>query len=688
MTTSSTPEILAPGGSIESLTAALKSGADAIYFGLTTLNARRGAKNIEPAELEAVVKQIHDAGARAYLTLNIDLTDRETGQAYRIVELAKQTHVDAILIRDPALLPLVKLYPEIEFHFSTQACISSSADVEAAKALGIKRVVLARENSLEEIKTASAIEGVETEVFVQGALCFCVSGRCLLSSWGGGRSGNRGTCTSPCRVPWGIEKPPKSATPLSMHDLGAVSYVKELTEAGVSSLKIEGRLKSPAWVSKAVELYRRACAGEDAEVLKEESDQLGEYTGRRQTNGYLTGHRDKMCGLSGRVTSETKSPKKTDQPVYVPPPEKGLYNLSIDVTEKSIHCIVTWSDRKEEWDMPKTVVKKRAITLADILDELSTHSVQGLKPGQITSNDESFEVPRRIIKKVEADLSHALRQPRQQGKTVRLELPEPVKNILESTERHPDNRLALGSRPNRVRLSSTNAMPFLEKAKGVKAAIVEGLTAKGLEELLASKSTIPIIPALPSLFFEEERCTLEDLLKVAAREKLTVEVNNWGGWFLAKQAGVKFEGGPEIGIDNSLASSALKELGFSAVSFTVEGDQGLYESLSGRCALPSSLTVYGRPPLLISRSELPKIWEDRTFNDRRGIVLRLNTENGLTVFRSETPFDISHVRNHDIRVRYLVADLFASVNPLREWDQMHHKAPSHQFHFNYDRSLV
>ena len=120
-----------------------------------------------------------------------------------MLELARQSHADAVLVRDPALLLLRAEYPEIEFHFSTQTCMTNSADVAAAGKLGANRVVLAREMTLAEIAAASAVPGVETEVFVQGALCFSVSGRCLLSSWAGGRSGNRGTCTSPCRVPGG-----------------------------------------------------------------------------------------------------------------------------------------------------------------------------------------------------------------------------------------------------------------------------------------------------------------------------------------------------------------------------------------------------------------------------------------------------------------------------------------------------
>jgi putative protease len=214
-------ELLAPAGDLAALTAALEAGADAVYFGLTVLNARRRARNVRPEDLAAAVARLHQHQAQAYLTLNTDITDRELGQAARILALARQCRVDAVLVRDPALLLLRPLFPELAFHFSTQAGVANSADMAAARELGLNRVVLARELTLAEIRLASAVPGVQTEVFVQGALCYCVSGRCLLSSWGGGRSGNRGLCASPCRVPWRVgESAPGQL--LSMRDVSAV----------------------------------------------------------------------------------------------------------------------------------------------------------------------------------------------------------------------------------------------------------------------------------------------------------------------------------------------------------------------------------------------------------------------------------------------------------------------------------
>ena len=306
-------ELLAPAGDRACLEAALEAGADAVYLGLTTLNARRHARNFSEAELARACELAHAQGRRIHLTLNIDLAQDELSRAARVLELACALHVDAVLVRDPALLALKPHFPELEYHLSTQACIASSADVEAARELGARRVVLAREMTLAEIAAASRVAGVETEVFAQGALCFAVSGRCLLSSWVGGRSGNRGLCTSPCRVPWSVDGRP-GGTPFSMNDLSLATRVEELRAAGVSALKIEGRMKNPSWVGATVALLRKAIDRTAApEQLAREAERRGATPGRRLTSAFLDGRRDELIeppGQEGPEAAAEASPER------------------------------------------------------------------------------------------------------------------------------------------------------------------------------------------------------------------------------------------------------------------------------------------------------------------------------------------------------------------------------------------
>ncbi len=402
-------ELLAPAGDWEAMEAALEAGANAVYFGLRNLNARRRAKNFSPDEFVKAVEAIHARGAKAYLTLNIDLAQRELGQAARILELARQCRVDAVLVRDPALLALGGNFSTLEFHFSTQTCMTNSAEVAAAGELGANRVVLARELTLAEIAAAAAVPGVQTEVFVQGALCFSVSGRCLLSSWVGGRSGNRGTCTSPCRVPW-VEKGtelihrngPEGAShklapspfpcsfPCSMKDLSLIDRLPELRQAGVTAIKIEGRLKNAAWVRRAVSLYKRALAGEQGDALLEEAQQLGTYTGRTMTSDYLDGRRDDLTGLAGRqppdnTPNEPDSAPSTDSEMDIDEslPEEPTYDLRLMIEHKGIACSCVCGPRTEQWSIPKTIIRRahKAIAIGKLFAQLAEGMLQGFRLG-------------------------------------------------------------------------------------------------------------------------------------------------------------------------------------------------------------------------------------------------------------------------------------------------------------------
>jgi U32 family peptidase len=376
------PELLAPAGDEAALDAAIEAGADAVYLGMTDLNARRRARNFRPEEFPQAVQRAHERGVRVYLTLNTDITEKELPQAARLLELARESGVDAVLVRDPALLALRTEYPQIEFHFSTQTCIANSADVAAAGDLGAQRVVLARELTLDEIAAASAVAGVQTEVFVQGALCFCVSGRCLLSSWVGGRSGNRGACTSPCRVPWTVDQQP-AGTPLSMHDLATSHRLDDLRRAGVAALKIEGRLKTADWVGQAVGMYRRALAGETVPGLEPASG-LASYTGRQLTDGYLDGHRQQLTGLAeGRGTGAAvvRSPRAAESASSDDARDsEATYDLEILTAGSQVQIRCECREHVAEWSIPKSVVKRahKAIAVGAVLQYLQAEPSRGI----------------------------------------------------------------------------------------------------------------------------------------------------------------------------------------------------------------------------------------------------------------------------------------------------------------------
>lgn len=253
-----TPELLAPAGSPEALRAAVENGADAVYLGWGGFNARRGAQNFSREEFAGAVSYCHARGVRVFLTLNILLTDRELPGALEAARTASRLGVDAVLVQDWGLFDLLRhALPDLPLHASTQMSLFTSGGAAEIAGDGCQRVVLARECSAEETASVCAACPAEIEIFVHGALCMCYSGQCAMSALIGGRSGNRGRCAQPCRLPCGVNEPARDRRPLSLKDNCLASYLPEMGGMGVSCLKIEGRMRSPAYVAAVTGIYAR-----------------------------------------------------------------------------------------------------------------------------------------------------------------------------------------------------------------------------------------------------------------------------------------------------------------------------------------------------------------------------------------------------------------------------------------------
>ncbi len=250
------PELLSPAGSEEALHAAVDNGADAVYLGSKAFGARASAVNFDDETLTRAVEYAHLHHAHVHVTVNTLVKEKEFSGVRETLRAIAAAKADAVIVQDLGVAALVRdEFPALKLHASTQMALSNASDARFARDFGYDRVVLARECSLDEIRRV-AETGVETEVFAHGALCTAVSGRCLMSSMAGGRSGNRGRCAQPCRMRFQWNG--REAAWLSLKDLCAYPILKELWDAGVCSLKLEGRLKSPEYVAVVTEVYRRA----------------------------------------------------------------------------------------------------------------------------------------------------------------------------------------------------------------------------------------------------------------------------------------------------------------------------------------------------------------------------------------------------------------------------------------------
>lgn len=315
------PELLAPAGSFEAMQQAVKGGADAVYFGTTLFNARMSAKNFTREETEKAISFCHDRGVACHVTMNTAITDRNMPDALRQVEFLYKTGADALIVADLGLAAEIRRnFPDFPLHASTQC---SGHNLDGARFFaeqGFSRMVAARELDRENLAFLCENSPIEIEIFVHGALCVSQSGQCLFSSFIGGRSGNRGECAQPCRMCY------NGKYPLSLKDLSLAGHMEEVLALGVASLKIEGRMKSPDYVGRVTEVYRRLL-DERRNATGEEIAYLAEVFSRSGfTDGYFTKKTtNAMLGIRSRQNVENSrslagAPHKAQENIRKLPP--------------------------------------------------------------------------------------------------------------------------------------------------------------------------------------------------------------------------------------------------------------------------------------------------------------------------------------------------------------------------------
>ena len=347
-------EILAPAGSMECLRAAVAAGADAIYLGGTKFGARAYAQNLSEEDLVQAIEYVHIHGRKIYMTVNTLLKDRELNELYAYLLPYYKAGLDGVIVQDIGAVKFIgEYFPEMPVHASTQMTITNTLGADFLKRYGITRVIPARELSLKEIRDMKKQTGLEMECFVHGALCYCYSGQCLLSSMIGGRSGNRGQCAQPCRLPYQTEGK-KPADLMSLKDLCTIDILPELIDAGIDSFKIEGRMKQPEYVYTVVKMYRKY-ADQYLKLQKEgkgkssyhvsEADKrelLATYQRRGYCEGYYYQHNGKdMVSLkrpkNGRDGSAEEKPW---QDIKVQEKINGILTLSVGNRAKlTVECI-------------------------------------------------------------------------------------------------------------------------------------------------------------------------------------------------------------------------------------------------------------------------------------------------------------------------------------------------------------
>lgn len=403
---STLPELLAPAGDMQCLYAAVKGGADAIYVGGRSFGARAYAKNFDTDELSYAVRYCHIHGVKLYVTVNTLVYDREMRELSDYVAELWRIGVDAVITADLGVIREIKRrVPNLPIHASTQMSVHNTCGADEAAKLGCERVVLARELSYSNIVSVTENCSIETEAFLHGALCVCHSGQCLFSSLVGGRSGNRGECAQPCRLPYG------SKYPLSLSDLSLANHICELIESGVASLKIEGRMKSPEYVYVVTRVYRNLL-DEGRNASKKEETELKRVFSRGDfTDGYFTAN--KFKAMTGVRSEEDKENSKQIQPMqFLPERVCVRAEVSMKLGEASEMTLILNSGKKMT---VKGAVPTKAISSplskSDVKARLSKMgaTMLSLSADDISLTlDEGINLPPSAINALRRDAAEAL----------------------------------------------------------------------------------------------------------------------------------------------------------------------------------------------------------------------------------------------------------------------------------------
>jgi len=579
-------EILAPAGGMEQLIAAVRCGADAVYLGAGGFNARRGAENFAGDALARAVAYCHGRGVKVHVTVNTLVMDAELSALEETLRRVAESGADAVIVQDLAVLALLRRHcPDLALHASTQMTVHNLDGARLMAGLGFRRVVLARELTLREIETITARCGIETEVFVHGALCMSMSGGCYLSAMLGGRSGNRGGCAQPCRLDWRCGG---HSHVLSLKDMSHIGHLAALRAAGVASLKIEGRMKRPEYVAAAVTACRRARDGEPYDL-----DSLRAVFSRSGfTDGYLTGKRD--AAMFGHRTREDVTAAEG-----VLAPLRSLYKAE-----------------RQSVPVDMSLELGEDASLLTVSDGTNTVLCRGETPQTARTRPTDAESARRSLEKTggtpfllrnlvfRSDPGRML--PAAGLNALRREALEALLQKREAPSPHPFLAGAAPPRPLHTPPETPALWGRYERAEQLG-------DLSGLDRVILPVAVLAAQPALvdrlgprltgelPALVFPGEEAALRESCAGLRRRGLRELLGgNAYALPLARELGFSLRGGLGLNVTNSVAAGEYADLGLESLTASMEltlAQIGRLES-----PVPLGLVVYGALPLMRFRA--------------------------------------------------------------------------------------
>lgn len=592
---------MSPAGSYEAVVAAVRGGANAVYFGAGEFNARRNAKNLSGDELAEAMRFCRLRGVKTYITMNTLVTDRELPAAKALVEKLSALGADALIVQDLGMARVIRACaPELPIHASTQMTIHNLAGALAAKELGFSRVVLSRELPLSEIRFLCAHAPVETEVFVHGALCMCYSGQCYLSAAIGGRSGNRGLCAQPCRLAYAVGGQPP-AHPLSLKDLSLAHHLQELEDAGVTCIKIEGRMKRPEYTALVTSIYRRAL-DEDREPTRQELEQLETAFSRDGfTDGYFLGKKGpEMFGTRQESDGkESKALYKEAKKIYTQEPEPPCVPVDFTFTARAeedmrLSCVDGDGNVYEAASLPAERALNRATTPEEVRSNL-------LKTGGTVFAPREIRVELDAGLRAPAAAVNALRRQCTEGlSAIRRQVPKRTAGEWQPGVR----RLPYEGEPGLIFsfLRAEQMSPVLLRRKPDWIWLPLEEMTRNLEVVSRLAALGQKFVAVPDriIFDSQWQETLEQLRTLHAAGFRDTAATNLGQIAVLQRLGFSVHGDFGLNVMNSQTIGELRRMGLASCTLSFEMNLAQIRDLS--MGMDCQLIAYGRLPLMITEN--------------------------------------------------------------------------------------
>ena len=588
-------ELLAPAGSMEALRAAVQNGANAVYLGCGTFNARQGAKNFTPQTLTEAVKYCHIRGVAVHLTLNTLVSDKEIPDLIELIRHAASSCVDAFIVQDLGVVQLCRqIAPQVPVHGSTQITVHSLPGVLLCAAWGMSRVVLSRELSGEEIRYICRNSPIEIEVFAHGALCMGYSGQCYLSSAIGGRSGNRGRCAQPCRQSYGYGRW-ENKYPLSLKDNCLIPYLKDLEEMGVASIKLEGRMKRPEYVATITSVYRKAL--DTGKVTRSMVDSLLTAFNRQGfTDGYYTGNIGRpMFGIREDTTEDPNWLKEARQTYEAA--ENPLVPIRFDISISLTESLLTVTDpdghvcsvrgQGGEYARTQPLTKEALAQRLRKTGGTPYHCVgvsAYIDPGLILSAAAINGLRRDVLNQLTA--LRARRDPVRLGKPLKL-------THFSGSRNRPELTVQVTSREQ-----VTDRMLKMEPSVLYVPVHLLAADPQWCKQLC---SKVHVCAVLPRILHDAELSKLKQnlftLKTLGVRDAL---VGNLGHLLPVRECGLAVRGDFGLNLYNSWAMNAARELELRSATLSFEMTLPQIRDVSK--AVPCELLVYGRLPLMVTEN--------------------------------------------------------------------------------------